>query len=258
VLQLANRLGLRVLHFLSFFGELFFMFAHALGGLVRRFTDRRQLAAQMAQIGIDSLPIVAVTMLFSGMVLAYHASQQAATLGVGGLVGWLVAESMCRELGPVLTAIVVSARAGSAMAAELGTMKVTEQIDALRALATDPVEYLVAPRLLACFVMVPILVLVGDTVGVLGGWVLSLGVPTINSEQYFNSIPAHFKAWTLIGGDLKSFAFAIIIAIVGCHQGLTCRMASEEVGRAVTRSVVYCIMLIYAANLLLTAIVFPR
>lgn len=257
MLQLTNRLGRRVLSFFDFFGEIFFLLLHALGGLVRRFPDRRQVVAQMAQIGIDSLPIVAITMLFSGMVLAYHAAQQAARLGAGAMVGWLVAESMCRELGPVLSCIVVSARAGSAMAAELGTMKVTEQIDALRALATDPVEYLVGPRLIASFVMVPILVLMGDTVGVVGGYLMSLGVPSINPQTYFASIPPNLEPWTVIGGVLKSYTFAIIIAIIGCHQGLTCRMASEEVGRAVTRSVVYCIMLIYAANLLLTAIVYP-
>ena len=257
MLQLTNTLGRRVLHFFSFFGEIFILLLHALGGLLRRFTDRRQVAVQMATIGIDSLPIVAITMLFSGMVLAYHAAQQAGKLGVGTLVGWLVAESMCRELGPVLTSIVVSARAGSAMAAELGTMKVTEQIDALRALATDPVEYLVVPRLLACFVMVPILVLMGDTIGVVGGYLMALGVPSVNPTTYFVSIPANLHVWTVVGGVLKSVVFGIIIAIVGCHQGLTCRMASEEVGRAVTRSVVYCIMLIYAFNLILTAIVYP-
>ncbi|MGE5530939.1 MAG: MlaE family ABC transporter permease [Bacteroidota bacterium] len=257
MLQLTNTLGRRVLAFFSFFGDVLFLLLHALGGLLRRFTDRRQMANQMAQIGIESLPIVAVTMLFSGMVLAYHAAQQAGKLGVGSLVGWLVAESMCRELGPVLTSIVVAARAGSAMAAELGTMKVTEQIDALRSLATDPVEYLVVPRLVASFAMVPILVLMGDTVGVLGGYLMALGVPTINATAYFQNIPGNLAAWTVIGGVLKAFIFAIVIAIIGCHQGLTCRMASEEVGRAVTRSVVYSIMLIYAANLILTAIVYP-
>jgi phospholipid/cholesterol/gamma-HCH transport system permease protein len=144
------------------------------------------------------------------------------------------------------------------MAAELGTMKVTEQIDALRALATDPVEYLVSPRLLASFIMVPILVLMGDTIGVVGGYLMALSVPAMNATAYFANIPSQVHAWTVMGGDLKSVVFAIIIAIVGCHQGLTCRMASEEVGRAVTRSVVYCIMLIYAADLILTTIVYPN
>jgi phospholipid/cholesterol/gamma-HCH transport system permease protein len=257
VLVFTNALGRRVISFLSFFGEIVVLLVQTLGGVFRGAARRRLTANQMAQIGIESLPIVAVTMIFSGMVLAYHAAQQAGKLGVGTLVGWLVSETMARELGPVLTSIVVAARGGSAMAAELGTMKVTEQIDALRAMATDPVEYLVAPRFLACVLMVPILVLIGDTLGVVGGYIMALTAPSINDAAYFAEIPHRLAPWTVGGGIVKSVFFAVIIAVVGCHQGLTCRMASEDVGRAVTRSVVYCIMLVYAANLLLTAVVYP-
>jgi phospholipid/cholesterol/gamma-HCH transport system permease protein len=258
VLQLANRLGRHVLAFLTFFGEIFTLLLHTLGGLTRQAANRQLTANQMAMIGINSLPIVAVTMIFSGMVLAYHAAQQAGKLGASNLVGWLVAETMCRELGPVLTSIVIAARGGSSIAAELGTMKVTEQIDALRAMATDPVDYLVVPRFLACLWMVPILVLIGDTLGVCGGYVMALMTPFINPATYFVNIPGNLLPWTVAGGVVKSIAFGVIIAIVGCHQGLNCRMASEDVGRAVTRSVVYCIMLIYAANLLLTTLVYPN
>lgn len=258
VLQFTNNLGRRFLSFLSFFGEIFLLLLQTCRGLARRAADRHLTLNQMAQLGIDSLPIVAVTMVFSGMVLAYHAAQQAGKLGAGTLVGWLVAETMCRELGPVLTSIVVAARGGSAMAAELGTMKVTEQIDALRAMATDPVEYLVLPRFLTCLIMVPIVVLIGDVLGVVGGYLMALTTPSINEAAYFANIPGNLATWTVAGGVLKSVVFGIIIALVGCHQGLTCRMASEEVGRAVTRSVVFCIMLIYAANLVLTAIVYPN
>jgi phospholipid/cholesterol/gamma-HCH transport system permease protein len=256
VQHLIDALGKRVVSFLGFFGEIFILLVQTLGALFSKTSRRRLTADQMAQIGINSLPIVAVTMIFSGMVLAYHVAQQAGKLGIGTLVGWLVSETMARELGPVLTSIVVAARGGSAMAAELGTMKVTEQIDALRALATDPVEYLVVPRFLACLFMVPILVLIGDTLGVFGGYLLALSAPSINAGAYFTNIPGHLELWTVAGGVIKSVFFGIIIALVGCHQGLTCHMASEEVGRAVTRSVVYCIMLIYAVNLLLTEIVY--
>ena len=255
--QLINNVGRQVLAFLSFFGELSLLLLHTLGGVLHRPSERRQTVAQMAQIGINSLPIVGITMVFSGMVLAYHTGQQAGKLGIGSLIGWLVAESMTRELGPVLTAVVVAARVGSAMTAELGTMKVTEQIDALRALATDPVQYLVVPRFLACLVMVPILALIGDVVGVAGGYLVALGSANINPVAYWANIPGNLENWTVIGGILKTFFFAIIVAMVACHQGLTCKMDSEEVGRAVTRSVVYCIMLVYAANLVLTTIIFP-
>ena len=257
MLRLANDLGQRVNDFFSFFGQVFILLLHTLGCLARRQVERETAFRQMAQVGIDSLPIVVVTMVFSGMVLAYHAAQQAGKLGISSLVGWLVAESMARELGPVLTSVVVSARVGSAMTAELGSMKVTEQIDALRAMATDPVEYLVVPRFLACFVMLPILALIGDTVGVCGGYLMALTTPGINEATYFTNIPGNLAPWTVAGGIIKSLGFAIIIALVGCQQGLGCRMASEEVGRATTRAVVYCIILIYAANLVLTAIVYP-
>lgn len=255
--QLIGSIGHRVVAFLSYFGELFLLLLHTIGGMLHRPAERRQTAYQMAQIGINSLPIVAITMVFSGMVLAYHTGQQAGKLGIGSLIGWLVAESMTRELGPVLTAVVVAARVGSAMTAELGTMKVTEQLDALRALATDPVQYLVVSRFLACFVMVPILALIGDVIGVTGGYIVALGSSNINPMAYWANIPGNLANWTIIGGILKTFVFAVIIVIVACHQGLTCKMDSEEVGRAVTRSVVNCIMLIYGANLLLTGIVFP-
>jgi phospholipid/cholesterol/gamma-HCH transport system permease protein len=143
------------------------------------------------------------------------------------------------------------------MAAEIGTMKVTEQIDALRAMAVSPVVYLVAPRLIACLLMVPALAFIGDVVGVGGGYVMSAFTPSINPVAYLENIPAHLEAWTIVAGIIKAVVFGFIIAIIGCHQGLYCRQASEEVGKATTRSVVYCIMLIYAANLLLTKGLYP-
>lgn len=240
-----------------FLGATFTLNNRVVAGILRGRAEYNTTVTQMAHVGVNSLPIVAVTMLFSGMVLAYHAAVQAGKLGATSLVGWLVAETLCRELGPVLTSIVISARAGSAMTAELGTMKVTEQIDALRAMAVNPIDYLVVPRYLACLVMVPIMVLIGDTTGVIGGYVLAVLAPDINQIAYLSNIPGNLELWTVIAGILKSVAFAVIIAIVSCYEGLSCKMASVEVGRATTRSVVYCIMLIYAANLILTTLLFP-
>ncbi len=250
-------LGRKLIEFLRFLGEMVILNTRVLGGIAKRRTEYRTTVAQMAHVGVNSLPIVAVTMLFTGMVLAYHASIQANKLGAANLVGWLVAETMCRELGPVLTSIVISARVGSAMTAELGTMKVTEQIDALRALAVNPVDYLVVPRYVACFVMVPILVLIGDSIGVMGGWVLATVTSDINPVAYLANLPGNLALWTVIAGIIKSMVFAIIVAVVSCYEGLNCQMASAEVGKATTRSVVYCIMLIYTANVLLTMLLFP-
>ena len=250
-------LGLQVLAFFKYFGESATLHSHIWGGLLRGRLSLRELVKQMAEVGIGSLPIAMVTMVFSGMVLAYQIAHTASRYGISSLVGFGVAESVCRELGPVLVSIVVAARSGSAMAAELGTMKVTEQIDALRAMATDPVDYLVLPRYVACMVLVPMLVFVGDVTGVTGGYIMARISPFINSTQYWTSIPGGLTPWELVAGLIKALAFGIVIALVGCHQGLSCKMASEEVGKATTRSVVYSIMLIYAVDLALTAVLYP-
>jgi len=255
--RLFTVLGRQIIGFLAYFGETTALQFGIWRTLVGRRLEYRTSMRQLSEIGVNSLPIAVVTLLFSGMVIGYHMSVQASKLGVSGVAGWLVAETMCRELGPVLVAFVVAARAGSAMAAELGSMKVTEQIDALRAMATDPVDYLVAPRYLACLVMVPLLTLIGDTVGVTGGYLMAVISPAINQTVYFDSIPGHLATWTVVAGIIKAAIFGTIIAIVGCHQGLTTKMATEEVGRATTRSVVYSIMLIYAANLILTTVLYP-
>lgn len=249
--------GRQVIAFFAYFGQTTQLHIDSLRGLLTGKLEYRTTISQMAHIGVSSLPIAAVTMVFSGMVMGYHVAIQASKLGAGGYVGWLVAETMCRELAPVLVCFVVAAGAGSGMTAELGTMKVTEQIDALRAMATNPIDYLVLPRYVACLVMVPLLVFLGDIIGVMGGYFMAVISPYINHVVYFNSIPENLEVWTVIAGILKSVVFGLIIAIVACHQGLTCRHASEEVARATGRSVVYSIMLIYAANFLLTTVLFP-
>lgn len=250
-------LGGRVSAFLAYIGRLVYLHAQVLTLAARRKVEASLAVVQMASVGVASLPIAAVTMLLSGMVIGYHVAVQAGQFGVSPYAGWLVSETMARELGPVLVAFVVAARAGSAMTAELGTMKATEQIDALRAMATDPVEYLVVPRYIATVTMLPMLTFVGDVVGVLGGYLMAVIAPQINHNVYFAAIPANLEAWTVIAGLLKACVFGMIIALVCCHEGLSCRPASEEVGRATTRAVVYCIMLIYAADVVLTAILYP-
>ncbi len=249
--------GRQVLAFFQYFGELTLLHWDTWRGLLRGHFSVRETLKQMAGVGIGSLPIAALTMAFAGMTLAYHIAHTAHRWGVGNMIGYGVAESVVRELGPVLVSIVVAARSGSAMAAELGTMKVTEQVDALRSMAVSPVDYLVVPRYLAAVILVPALAFVGDVVGVLGGYVIAVVSPYINQSQYFPSIASNTEGWTVLAGLLKALAFGVVIAMVGCHQGLSCRMASEEVGRATTRSVVYAIVIIYAVDMALTAILYP-
>ncbi len=257
MLSAITALGRYTLRALAFFGETTELHLRTLVHISRGGVEIRPTIQQMASVGVSSLPIVAITMLFSGMVMAFHVADQAVTMGASAYIGWAVAETMARELGPALTAIVVAARAGSAMAAELGTMKVTEQIDALRTMATDPVQYLVVPRYLAALLTVPMLALIGDVVGVVGGYAMTWLTTRMTVDQYFNSIPPNMDLWIVAAGIIKALVFGIIIAIVGCHQGLYTEKASEEVGRATTRAVVYCIMLIYAANLALTVVLYP-
>ncbi|MCD6360996.1 MAG: ABC transporter permease [Armatimonadetes bacterium] len=252
MLPAIEEIGRGVLQLLNFFGETTNLHLRTLIHILRRNVEVNTTIRQMAQVGVSSLPISGVTLLFSGMVFAYHIADQASGLGARAYVGWAVAETMARELGPALTAMVVAARAGSAMAAELGTMKVTEQIDALRTMATDPVSYLVVPRYIASLVTLPMLALTGDVIGVTGGYFMSSMTAGMSAQEYFGAIPGHMELWTVTAGVIKAVFFGIIIAIISCHPGLSCKMASEEVGRATTRAVVYCIMSVFAADIVLT------
>ncbi len=238
------------------FGEMVGLTADAAGHVVRGGVDYRQTMDQMAQTGFHSLPLVLMTLGFTGMVMAFHGLQQSSKLQADQLVGWVVAEAFCRELGPVLASIVVAARVGSAFTAELGTMKVTEQIDALRALATSPTRYLVVPRLMACLVMVPVLALAGDVAGVGGGYLYVTNSHAITGSLYLSSIQDNLDPATAIAGIAKAIFFGLIIAVVGCHQGLYCRQAAEDVGRATTRSVVVSIVAIFISDYFLSKLLF--
>lgn len=207
----------------------------------------------MTNIGVNSMPIALVTIVFSGMVLALYTAAQMEQQGLGQYVGGLVGLTMARELAPVLAAVVVAARAGSAIAAEIGSMKVTEQVDALRALATDPVRYLVSPRLVACVAMLPVLALFGIVVGTAGGYLVA-STQGISRGLFFGSVRQYVVFSDVFLGCLKTAVFGAIIAIVACHQGLNTRGGASGVGNATTRSVVLCIVFIYAADFIITRI----
>jgi phospholipid/cholesterol/gamma-HCH transport system permease protein len=240
----------------QYLGEIVGLAAEALGYIARGAIRYRHTIDQMAQTGFNSLPLVVITLMFTGMVMTFHLGQQGPKFGFTDLVGWLVAETICREMGPVLASIVVAARVGSAITAELGTMKVTEQIDALRSLATSPTEYLVVPRLIACVLMVPALAAVGDVAGIGGGWLYARTSPQLSPSIYLTSLEHGMGFATPAEGVAKAFFFGLIIAVVACHQGLFCRMAAEDVGKATTRSVVYSILMIFASDYFLSKLLF--
>ncbi len=226
----------------------------ALVALVRPpFVSPRQVVRQCAEVGVGSIPVVALTGLFSGMVLALQASDAFARFGAEDLVGTVVSLAMVREMGPVLAGIMVTARVGSAMAAELGSMRITEQIDALVTLATNPVRFLVLPRLLAATFMLPCLVLFADLIGIVGGWVVAVRLLGTNPALYEQRTLQFLDLDDLVLSLVKAAVFGAILASVSCYHGFTVTGGAREVGRAVTRSVVVSLIGILIFNYVLTA-----
>lgn len=218
--------------------------------------DLKETIRQMALLGADSLPIVTATILCTGMVFSVQTAKEFVELGASSTVGGIVAIAMARELVPILTGVVVAGRIGAAIAAEIGTMKVTEQIDALRVMAANPVSYLVVPRFLAIICMMPILVLFGNLIGDIGGWGVAHFYAGISSHSFANSVKMYAEMYDVVGGMIKSCVFGGIIAIVGCYNGLNAPNGAEGVGLATTASVVLSIILIFIVNYFLSILIY--
>jgi phospholipid/cholesterol/gamma-HCH transport system permease protein len=211
-----------------------------------------QWVRQMEQIGVRSLGVAAITTVFTGMVLALQTALSLPALGVKYYIGSVVSKSLVRELGPVLTALIVGGRIGSGMTAEIGTMKVTEQIDALRSMAADPVRKLVAPKLAATLIMLPALTIIGDFLGVLGGLIVATFTLDLAPGLYLNDVFGSLTLGDVGSGIAKSFFFAYFIAIVGCYNGLNTKGGADGVGRATTNTVVLAAILVLVSDFFLT------
>jgi phospholipid/cholesterol/gamma-HCH transport system permease protein len=209
---------------------------------------------QMDFIGFGSLPIVVLTGFFTGAVLALQMSKTLTTFGETSLTGQLVMLSLVRELGPVLTSLMVTGRNSSGIASELGSMVVSEQIDAMRALGTDPSKKLVTPRLVATVVMLPMLTIISDFMGMLGGFATSFFVIHLNPSQYWTSAYHALDLNDVFQGLLKPFIFAFIVSLIGCYYGLTTRGGTEGVGRSTTQAVVAASVLILITDFFITKI----
>ncbi|MCA8996723.1 MAG: ABC transporter permease [Planctomycetaceae bacterium] len=205
----------------------------------------------MYQVGVLSVPVILVTGGFIGMVLAVHAYEQFALMHMETQLGTVVNVTLLKELGPVLAALMLAGRVGSSMAAELGTMRVTEQIDALTALGANPIAYLVVPRFLSCFLLIPLLTLFADGVGVLSGWWFSTQVLNVESFFYWQHSRAFVEMYDLFTGILKSIFFGAAISLIACHRGFHSRAGAEGVGQAATESFVYSFIAILALDFLL-------
>jgi phospholipid/cholesterol/gamma-HCH transport system permease protein len=218
----------------------------------------RQIGRQLLDIGYYSLPVVGLTAVFTGMVLALQSFTGFSRFQAESAIPTIVVVSLTRELGPVLAGLMVAGRVGAAMAAELGTMRVTEQIDALTTLSTDPMRYLVFPRLLAGTIMLPVLVLVADVIGVLGGYLVSVYKLNFNNIDYINRTTQYLVAEDVIAGLVKAAAFGFLVTLMGCFQGYNSRGGAQGVGAATTRAVVSASILILTFDYIITEIFFTR
>ncbi len=212
--------------------------ARAIAGLWSPHLKARELLRICVEVGVGSVAVVGVTGLFIGMVLAVQTYSQFQTIGLETSLGAIIHMSVVRELGPVLAAVMLSGRVGTAMAAQLGTMRVTEQIDAIACLGVDPVKYLVGPRVLACVLMIPLLTVIADAMGVVGSTGICLYVYRIESDHYWRHTASFVKAFDLLMGLAKSLAFGAVLGLICCHRGFHCKPGAEGVGKAATEGFV--------------------
>jgi phospholipid/cholesterol/gamma-HCH transport system permease protein len=252
LLSLARRFGQRVKNGILAVQDYALLSARALAGVFTTPRYPREWLAQMDVLGVQSLSIVVLTGTFTGMVLALQSAASLDAFGARPYVGRLVCISMVRELGPVLTALMVTGRVASGMAAELGSMVVTQQIDALRVLGTDPVRKLVTPRVLAGLIMVPILTVVSDTVGIFGGGIISVFSLKLSWVYYWRSVAQALVVNDLAMGLSKPLVFGFILSAVGCYMGLRTSGGTQGVGLATTRSVVVASVAILSSDFFIT------
>ena len=251
-------IGRAFLDGLAALGRLVIFAGLALGHMVRPPFYPRLVLGQMIEIGYFSLPVVALTTLFSGMVLALQSYTGFARFSAEGAVATVVVLSMTRELAPVLAGLMVAGRIGAAMAAEIGTMRVTEQIDALTVLSTNPFKYLVVPRLIAGATMLPLLVLVGDILGVFGGYLVGVYKLDFNAAAYLKRTWDYLEAIDVISGLVKAGAFGFLVALTGCYHGYHSKGGAQGVGQATTAAVVSASILILVFNYIITELFFAK
>ena len=254
----VRKIGQLFLSFLETTGKLSLFTGHTLMATVRPPYYPKQILRQLIDIGYYSLPVVGLTALFTGMVLALQSYTGFSRFSASGAVATVVVLSVTRELSPVLAGLMVAGRMGAAMAAEIGTMRVTEQVDALWVLSTHPLKYLVAPRLIAGITMLPLLVIVGDIIGVFGGYVVSIYKLGFNPGHYLKQTFDYLEAIDVISGLVKASVFGFFISLMGCYQGYHSKGGAQGVGAATTNAVVSASILILIFNYLLTAVFFSK
>lgn len=257
-MNFLQTIGRVFLAFLATAGRLSLFTINAVSHCVRPPFYFRIISKQMIEIGYYSLPVVGLTAIFAGMVLALQSYTGFARFSAEGAIANVVVLSITRELGPVLAGLMVAGRIGAAMAAEIGTMRVTEQIDALTTLSTNPMKYLVAPRLIAGFLMMPLLVLVADVIGVFGGYLVAVHKLGFNPSNYLQNTWDFLEFSDVVSGLVKASAFGFIITLMGCYHGYNSKGGAQGVGMATTNAVVSASILILCSDYILTEIFFSK
>ena len=252
----VDNFGKSILENVEEMGKILLLFLSALSWMIRPPLKLRLIFKQMEFVGVKSIFVVLLTGIFTGMVMALQGYYGFRMFGAESLVGSTVALGMTRELGPVLTSLMVTARAGSAMAAELGTMRVTEQIDALYVMAANPVKHLIVPRIIAGVVMLPALTIVSDFVGTLGGYFVGVIILDINAGAFIKNITMYVDLDDIYNGLIKAAFFGLILSLIGCYKGFNTTGGAEGVGRATTEAVVLASISILISDYFLTAIMF--
>ena len=246
----------RIQPFFTEIGRIFLVFMRVLAWTPRRPWDVGELMRQMVRVGLQSLPVVLLTALFTGMVMALQIFTVLVRFSAESYVGSIVGLAMVRELAAVLGALMIAGRCGSAMGAEIGTMRVTEQIDALEVLATDPIHYLIVPRVWATTLMLPLLVGLADAVGIWGGYLVAVVVMGANPVVYLDTTFQFMELGDLTSGLIKAAVFGLLISVIGCAKGYHTRGGAEGVGRSTTAAVVTGSIAVLIANFFLTKLMF--
>jgi phospholipid/cholesterol/gamma-HCH transport system permease protein len=251
-------IGGATLTLLAHIGRLALFTGQALAAMVSPPIYSRLILGQMVRIGYYSLPVVGLTAFFTGGVLALQIYLGGNRFGAEAIVPQVVVLAVTRELGPVIAGLMIAGRVAAAIAAEIGTMKVTEQIDALTTLATNPVKYLVVPRIVAAVISMPILTAIGDSIGVMGGYAVSVYTLDFNGTGYLKNTVDFARSEDVISGLIKAAVFGFIVALMGCYHGFNSKGGAQGVGNATTNAVVGSSILILAADYVLTALLFHK
>ncbi len=233
-----------------------FLGGQVLVHLLRGKIHRRNTLEQMAAVGPDSLFIALLTAIFVGAVFTIQVAREFINFGAGNIIGGVLSVALTRELAPVLTAVVLAGRVGSAFAAEIGTMRVSEQIDAMLMLRTDPIDYLVIPRVLACCLMLPILTLLSLLTGMFGGFLVATNIYNLSDTVFLDSARNFLGIWDIFSAMIKACCFGILIAVIGCSWGLTTTGGAKGVGQSTTTAVVTALLIIFVSNFFLSWLMF--